>query len=87
MRLIAEPLTAEAFAPFGEVIEASDAARHFTINGGNTERFHDLADIDAGTAGRVIVSIRLRTPRSMSRWFIGTLACPSGRATRVRYSR
>jgi ureidoglycolate lyase len=29
--------------PFGDVIEASDAVRHFTINGGNTERYHDLA--------------------------------------------
>ena len=35
----------------------------------------------------VMVSIRLRTPRCASRWLIGTLACPSGLATSVRYSR
>ncbi|NYT37856.1 ureidoglycolate lyase [Allopusillimonas soli] len=52
-----EPLTREAFAPYGEVIEVSDAARHFTINDGNTERYHDLAHIDPGPDGRAIVSI------------------------------
>lgn len=30
-----------------------------------------------------MVSIRLRTPRWAARWFIGTLAWPSGRATKV----
>lgn len=52
-----ETLTHEAFAPFGDVIEASDAVRHFTINEGNTERYHDLANIDPGEDGRAIVSI------------------------------
>jgi len=52
-----EPLTREAFAPFGDVIEANDAARHFPINGGTTERYHDLANIEVDAAGRVIVSI------------------------------
>ncbi len=52
-----KPLTREAFAPFGEVVEASDAAQHFTINAGNTERYHDLANIEPGPDGRVIVSI------------------------------
>jgi ureidoglycolate lyase len=51
--------------PFGDVIEASDAVRHFTINGGNTERYHDLADIDPGEGGRVIVSIFRGQPRSL----------------------
>ena len=63
--LTPEPLTREAFAPFGDVIEASDAVRHFTINAGNTERYHDLADIDAGPDGRVIVSIFRGQPRSL----------------------
>lgn len=60
-----EPLTHAAFAAFGDVIEASDSARHFTINAGNTERFHDLAGIDAGPNGRVIVSIFRGQPRAM----------------------
>ena len=63
--IVAEPLTREAFAPFGDVIEANDAARHFAINGGNTERYHDLATVDAGPDGRVIVSIFRGQPRAM----------------------
>ena len=60
-----QPLTREAFAPFGEVIEASDAAQHFTINAGNTERYHDLANIEPGADGRVIVSIFRGQPRTL----------------------
>ena len=60
-----EPLTHEAFAPFGDVIEASDAVKHFAINAGNTERFHDLANLDAGEDGRVIVSIFRGQPRAL----------------------
>ena len=52
------PLTAEAFAPFGEVIEASDRARRMPINYGHGTRFHDLAGIDVGDGGgHAIVSI------------------------------
>ena len=51
-----EPLKAEAFAPFVDVIEARCEAR--PINYGVTQRFHDLADIDGTAAGgRVIVNI------------------------------
>lgn len=57
LTLTPEPLTREAFKPFGDVIEASDASHHFSINAGNTERFHDLAKLDPGADGRVIVSI------------------------------
>ncbi|TVT59319.1 MAG: ureidoglycolate lyase [Azoarcus sp. PHD] len=60
-----EPLSREAFAPFGEVIEASDAVKHFTINAGNTERYHDLANIEPGADGRVIVSIFRGQPRAL----------------------
>jgi ureidoglycolate lyase len=63
--LTVEPLTAEAFAPFGEVIEAREAARHYTINAGNTERFHDLAQLDPGEDGRVIASIFRGAPRGL----------------------
>jgi ureidoglycolate lyase len=59
-----EPLTRTAFAPFGDVIEL-DGARHFPINGGTTERFHDLASIDVGEAGgRPIVSVFRAQPRT-----------------------
>jgi ureidoglycolate lyase len=63
--LTIEALTRAAFAPFGAVIEASDAARHFPINGGNTERYHDLAQIELDTAGRAIVSIFRGQPRTL----------------------
>lgn len=63
-RLPVQPLTREAFAPFGQVL-AAEGAEHFTINGGNTERFHDLASLEPGTGGRVIVSIFRGQPRPL----------------------
>jgi len=46
-----EPLTAEAFKAFGDVIEASNSAQHFTINQGFAERFHQLAHVDVTQDG------------------------------------
>jgi ureidoglycolate lyase len=60
----AEPLTAEAFAPFGAVIEA-DPARAHPINGGNTTRFHALAAADPGPGGAAILSIFRAIPREL----------------------
>ncbi len=60
-----EPLTPEVFAPFGDVIESSEAVRHFPINGGNTERYHDLARLDPGDDGRIIASIFRGQPREL----------------------
>lgn len=52
MRTIkAEPLTAEAFAPYGDVIEGSEAKQELSINYGNTTRFHDLIDMDVSDEG------------------------------------
>jgi ureidoglycolate lyase len=52
-----EPLTREAFAPFGDVIEL-EGAKHFPINLGTTERYHDLAKIDvADQSGRPLVNL------------------------------
>jgi ureidoglycolate lyase len=63
--LTIEPLTAEAFRPFGDVIETSDAARHFTINEGFAERHHDLARIDTSAeGGHTTVSIFKALPRT-----------------------
>jgi len=57
MRSLApEPLTADAFAPFGEVIEASDRAEVIPINYGWTTRFNALADVSVGD-GRAIISL------------------------------
>jgi ureidoglycolate lyase len=53
-----EPLTAQAFAPFGDVIEASDRAQQIPINYGYTTRYNDLARIDvARDGGHAIVSL------------------------------
>lgn len=58
----AVPLTREAFAPFGDVIE-TEGAHHYPINGGRCERYHDLAKVEAtGPNARVLVSIFKGTP-------------------------
>jgi ureidoglycolate lyase len=55
--LTARPLTREAFAPFGHVID-TDWQNHFPINNGMCERYHDLANVEAaGPNARVLVSI------------------------------
>lgn len=54
--LTPEPLTADAFAPFGDVIEASDRAEVMPINYGWTTRFNALADVSVGD-GRAIISL------------------------------
>ncbi len=55
--LAPEPLTKAAFAPFGDVVETEGAERRL-INNGTTERFHDLAHVEAaGTGARVLVNI------------------------------
>ncbi len=60
--LVAEPLTAEAFAPFGDVLEASGDFR--LINAGLCRRHHDRARIDCGDA-RPGLSIFEAQPRAL----------------------
>ncbi len=63
--IIIEPLTRDAFAPFGQVIETEGAA-HYPINGGRTERYHDLAKIELGGADpRPLVSIMRGQPYAL----------------------
>ncbi len=51
-----EPLTADAFRRFGDVIEAGDA--YELINRGTAQKFADLANIDVATdGGRPSISI------------------------------
>lgn len=64
MKLLSpEPLTREAFRPFGDVIEMAGSA-HFTINQGFAERYNDLANVDVTMEGGATnVSLFLGQPR------------------------
>jgi ureidoglycolate lyase len=59
-----EPLTPQAFAPFGTVIEA-DPSTAVEINSGYTTRFHALAEAAVGD-GQAIISIFRGRPRELS---------------------
>lgn len=58
--LTAKPLTREAFAAYGDVVEIKDAS-HFSINEGTIERFHDLAQLDVGDdpQAKIVCSIAM----------------------------
>ena len=57
------PLTSDAFAPFGDVIE-TEGAEHFSINDGTTERYHNLTRVDVSAKnGETRVNIFRGQPR------------------------
>lgn len=62
--LTPEPLTAAAFAPFGEVLEAAGDPDKI-INQGLCGRWHDRAGLDFGPGGRAGISIFRAEPRSL----------------------
>ena len=63
-RISAEPLTAEAFTPFGDVIEAAGLSH--PINGGMCDRFHDLARLAfLGDGARVGISVAFGRPYAL----------------------
>jgi ureidoglycolate lyase len=62
-RLQAQPLTAEAFAPYGDVLDATGDFR--LINEGMCKRHHDRARMDFGPEGRAGISIFNATPRAL----------------------
>ncbi len=55
-------LTAEAFAPFGDVIEVT--GKPVMINEGTTERYHRLGDVEVGE-GLAIMNIFRAQPRTL----------------------
>ncbi len=52
--LVARPLTAEAFAPFGTVIDKASVAPR-PMNAGRARRFHDLAEVAVVGEGSTVV--------------------------------
>ena len=54
--LVPEPISAEGFAPFGEVIETADSHRE-AMNAARFERFDKLARVDTDADGYPAVSI------------------------------
>lgn len=59
-----EPLTAQAFAPFGDVLEAVGDPDKI-INQGLCGRFHDCAVLDFGPGGRAGISLFKAEPRAL----------------------
>jgi ureidoglycolate lyase len=59
-----EPLTAEAFALFGDVLEASGEP-DLIINQGFCGRYHNRAKMDFGADGRSGLSLFLAKPRTL----------------------
>jgi ureidoglycolate lyase len=62
--IVCQPLTAVAFAPFGDVLALRDAPDRI-INGGMCGRHHDLAHLDFGPEGRAGISLFDAQPRNL----------------------
>jgi len=59
-------LNQENFAPFGEVIEATEQCESYFINEGNCRRYHNLAKVEAkGENAKAIISIFRAKPISL----------------------
>ena len=74
LELKAEPLTADAFAPFGDVIDARTSAS-FPINAGRTQRHHDLAKVETlGENAHTLINIFVSQPITLP-LELGALYC------------
>lgn len=63
-KLAALPLTAEAFAPFGDVLDTAGPPDRI-INAGMAGRWHDRARMDFGPDGRAGISMFDAVPRRL----------------------
>ncbi|MGJ8611462.1 MAG: ureidoglycolate lyase [Octadecabacter sp.] len=64
MRIVPQPLTKAAFAPFGDVLDCAGTPDKI-INQGMCGRYHDRATLDFGTeGGKAGISLFNATPRS-----------------------
>jgi len=57
LTLHAEQLTAEAFRPFGDVVDRRALGPTLAINGGTAQRLHDLTRIDVARGGHAAISV------------------------------
>ncbi|HUP30309.1 MAG TPA: ureidoglycolate lyase [Usitatibacter sp.] len=64
LKLTPKPLDRASFAPFGEVIDIGGASPH-AINDGTTDRYSDLARIDAGAHGDPVIGIYVARARAL----------------------
>ena len=64
MKLVPQPLMAEAFAPFGRVIECG-GGDVLHINAGTCERHHALASVECTAGRQPVVSIFRAQPRDL----------------------
>ena len=63
-RLRTEPLTPQAFAPVGDVLQATGTPDRL-INNGSCGRWHDIAQLDFGPDGRAGLNLFKAQPRSL----------------------
>jgi ureidoglycolate lyase len=64
--IVVKPLTQQAFSQYGDVIEVNKNTKHFTINDGFSERYHDLAKVNTlAENGRTLINIFRSTPLAM----------------------
>jgi ureidoglycolate lyase len=64
-KLLVEPLTKDAFSPFGDVIEL-DGAHGMPTNAGTAKSFRDLSRVDFDDEeGRASISVLRASPRTM----------------------
>ena len=63
LQILTEPLTSDAFAPFGDVLSASGTPDRI-INQGFCGRYHDRARLDFGPEARAGLSIFKAVPRA-----------------------
>jgi ureidoglycolate lyase len=64
IEITATPLTQDAFAPFGDVLEAVGRPDKI-INNGFCGRYHDRAQLDFGPQGRAGISVFKAEPRAL----------------------
>ena len=62
--IVASPLTAATFAPFGDVLDVAGTPDKL-INQGLCGRFHDRAGVDFGPDGRAGISLFDAQPRAL----------------------